>query len=276
MHRRRALAALATGVGAVLAGTAIAAGRYRLRAGATMIREYTYAKLRLRADRRGLSAHPMQYLLARPHAGNARMGIISLDGADHDFPWNCGAFVRAVGDRPIVIATPYIVSNGGRRPPSAYPYLASTMAMANRAPLEFDVAGVTALVHELRSMFSLSVLYLSAYSAGGHLGWKLALDAPQLWSGVALACANFAARGLDTEAIGPSQAFPGPIALPIRRFQGALDSRRAILDEQWQAGVALARTRGFTNLTEALVPDAAHSPCARAVIDWCSAARSMP
>ncbi|HEY0777647.1 MAG TPA: hypothetical protein VGD56_06745 [Gemmatirosa sp.] len=273
MDRRRVVTMLAAGLGAGTLGAAALATRTRRgRAARGVLLDFAHARLWWRGERRRVPGHPMQYLLAAAETRAPRAILLTLDGADHDFVWNSAAFMRACRGRPFAVATPYIVSNGGRVPASAYPYTAAELDAAAAAPLAFDVAGVRALVGALRAEFGGAAVYLAAYSAGGHLGWKLALDAPELWRGVALACANFAARGLapaDAPA-GPGER-PPALAPLIRGFQGALDPRAALLRAQWDAGAARAAARGFTRVSYEVVADAGHAPCADAVVAWCAA-----
>jgi poly(3-hydroxybutyrate) depolymerase len=256
-----ALSAAALGV------TVLATHTAHGRAAKRTLAEFAHARLWWRGDRRRVPGHAMQYLLTAPRRGEPRAAIITLDGADHDFVWNSATFGRACRNRPFVVATPYIVSNGGRAD-AAYPYSTAELAPALASPLAFDSAGVAALAASLQAEYNLSAMYLAAYSAGGHLGWKLALDTPNLWSGVALACANFAGRGLATSADAESPHVSHGFALKIRGFQGALDSRRAVLYAQWMAGAHYAESRGFTGVSYESVPDAGHSPCADAVVAW--------
>jgi len=270
MKRRNMITVLSAGVAAAALGVTVAARRTaRGRAAESMLGDFVHARLWWRARRLHAESHPMQYLVAAPDRGRPQAAIITLDGADHDFLWNSATFVRARCGRPFVVVTPYIVSNGGRVDPTAYPYTATELSAAMVAPLAFDVTGVAAVVASLRAQYDLATIYLAAYSAGGHLGWKLALDAPELWSGVALACSNFAGRGLATSAAVTRSHVGQSNALPIRGFQGALDSRRPVLQPQWNAGVELATSRGFTQVSYQVVEDAGHSPCAAAVFAWC-------
>ena len=157
-----------------------------------------------------------------------------------------------------------MVSNGGSPKSSDYPYSADVFDAAIADPLSFDVAGVVAIIRDLRARFGSGLpVYLTGFSAGGHLTWLLLFAHPDQLAGAALASANFAGRGLH-----PGLITATPTRVPVRAFYGAEDERADVLLSQWDDARAEAEQRGCCDLTLVVVPGASHSPFARTVIEY--------
>ena len=221
------------------------------------------------------ATHPMQYLLSPPrHRRSARDRIvqpralvIGIDGSDHDFRGYHAAFVRARRDLPFALVTPFVVSNGGRRHPSDYPYSEQALATAAKDPLGFDVEGVSAIIDDVRARFGATLpVYVTGFSAGGHLAWLLLFNYSNWLAGAAFASANFAARGINSES---DRASTTPV--PVRAFAGEVDPLSEVLRAQWETARTLAAQRGFRDLTRVVVPGAGHSPFARQVLEYFAA-----
>jgi len=256
-----------TGVG-VLTSTAIAA-RQRLLFFTNSVADFLYRYREPGARVLQASEHPMQYYLGLPHR-HRRMSsqpeavVIAIDGSDRDFWGYHAAFLRARRDLPFAVVTPFVVSNGGSPDLSDYPYSADVFNAASGDPLAFDVAGVLAIVGDARRRFGRELpVYLTGFSAGGHLAWLFVLTHADLLEGAAVASANFADRGLSRRHIAAA-----PASIPVRAFYGAQDQRAAALLLQWDRARAEAERRGCRDLTLVVVPGAGHSPFARAVIEY--------
>src|SRR5262249_15518037 len=185
------------------------------------------------------AGHPMRYLWNAPARGRLpRAIVITIDGSDRDFRGMHAAFVRVRRDLPFDLATPFVVSNGPNPRRPDYPYAAPEFAAAIADPLEFDVSGIDATIHnvQLRNGRDLPV-YLTGFSAGGHVAWLFTLEHSDRLAGVAMSSANFAMRGLSTRS-GDTKSIP-----PIRGFFGESDSRIHALLEQWDSARALVERR---------------------------------
>jgi dienelactone hydrolase len=157
-----------------------------------------------------------------------------------------------------------VVSNGGSPKRSDYPYSADVFHAAIADPLAFDVGGVSTIIRDLRGRFGSGLpVYLTGFSAGGHLTWLFLLIHPEQLAGVALASANFAGRELPPRLITVTRTH-----VPVRAFYGAEDKRADALLSQWDHARAEAERRGCCDLTRVVVPGASHSPFARTVIEY--------
>ena len=218
------------------------------------------------------SDHPIEYhvSLPRPRAAASSIAVqpqalvIAIDGSDRDFRGYHAVFVRARRDLPFALVTPFVVSNGGPPRRSDYPYSADVFNRATGDPLAFDVAGVSAIIRDLRGRFGSGLpVYLTGFSAGGHLTWLFLLTHPDLLAGAALASANFAGRGLP-----PASNTATAAHVPVRAFYGAEDRRADALLSQWEHARVEAEQRGCRDLTRVVVPGAGHSPFARTVMEY--------
>ena len=213
-------------------------------------------------------AHPMRYLFSPPARGRVTHAIvIALDGSDRDFRGLHAAFVRARRDLPFALVTPFVLSNGPRPDSAAYPYTRREFEAAVTNPLAFDEAGIDAIIRDIRARSGADLpVYVTGFSAGGHLAWSLAIDHPELLAGVAFASANFAERDVSATRSGGANS-----NLRIRGFFGDADSRGEALLGQWQRACAIAQMRGYRDVERVVIPGAGHSPFARPVIEYFAA-----
>jgi poly(3-hydroxybutyrate) depolymerase len=247
------------------------AARARVRFVVNTAADCVYGAFARRLPLQVATTHPMQYLLSQPkrvRGSSARVPpralVITIDGADHDFGGLHAAFVRARRDLPFALVTPFVVSNGRRWKPSDYPYTASVLSTATADPLAFDVAGVSAIIRDINDRCGTELpVYITGFSAGGHLAWLLLLTHADWLAGATLASANFAGRGLTSD---PRTGSATPV--PVRAFFGAADKVFDALRGQWERGRALAQQRGCRDLTHTVVPGAGHSPFAREVLEY--------
>jgi dienelactone hydrolase len=217
------------------------------------------------------TTHPMKYLLTLPEEGarssssmRPRAFVIAIDGAGRNFRGYHAAFVRARRSLPFAVVTPFVLSNGGRPNRSDYPYTTDVWSSASSDPLIFDVSGVAAIIRDLQERFGEALpVFLTGFSAGGHLAWLVLLTHPEWLAGVALSSPNFLGRGLSE-----NQSDASVRAVPVRGFYGAMDKRLMVLQHQWTLGRTMARQRGFRTLTRTIVRGAGHSPFSREVLSY--------
>jgi len=237
------------------------------RAGYVMgvVADFLYASLTPHPTPQRTSAHPMQYLVSRPEGhAEPRAIVIAIDGSDRQFYGFHAAFVRARRELPFALVTPFVLSNGGHPSRSSYPYSDAVFEAAEVDPLQFDTAGVIAIITDMRTRFNPTLpVYLTGFSAGAHLAWSFLLTHPDRLAGAAMASANFAGRGIAAEV--SSRVTDG---VPVRGFVGNADSRYDVLKEQWDAARTLALKRGHRDLDRVVVAGAGHSPFAREVLRY--------
>jgi poly(3-hydroxybutyrate) depolymerase len=169
--------------------------------------------------------------------------LVTIDGSGHDFQGNFKSFVHARGERPFIIVTPCVSSNG-------------------REPK--DLQAVLAIVKEVQeSSKGQQKFFITGFSAGGHLAWQCIFNHPELLAGAAPAAANFRFRGI-TDASKASER----VKLPIHGFLGEKDAYKQFLDPQWVDAAKFARENGYENLTFTEVPGASHEAFADRVVTF--------
>jgi len=229
-----------------------------------VVADFLYASLTPHPTPQRTSAHPIQYLVSRPEGQAEPRGIvIAIDGSDRQFYRFHAAFVRARRDLPFVLVTPFVLSNGGHPSRSSYPYSDAVFEAAEADPLQFDTAGVIAIITDMRTRFNPTLpVYLTGFSAGAHLAWSFALTHPDRLAGAAMASANFAGRRI----VEASSRVTDEV--PVRGFVGEADSRFEVLSDQWHAARTLALKCGHRDLDRVVVSGAGHSPFAREVLGY--------
>ena len=199
-----------------------------------------------RSDLKTATGSGVQYYLSLPKAWTPKSTwpiLVTIDGAGHNFPANFQSFINARGDRPFIIVTPCVTSNGND-------------------PAELKA--VLGIVQEVqKSSGGQPKFFITGCSAGGHLTWQCILMHPELLAGAAPTAANFRSRG-----IGEISKAPERIRLTVHAFQGDKDGIKPALDAQWADAVKLARENGCENLTRTEVPGAGHQPFPNQVVNF--------
>jgi poly(3-hydroxybutyrate) depolymerase len=189
---------------------------------------------------------PVKYYLSLPKGWNVAKTwpiVVTLDGSGHNFLGNCKAFMAARGERPFILVTPCVSSNGND---------------------PADQKAVLAIISEVRKAHhGQEKVFLTGFSAGGHCTWQITYTHPEILAGVALAAANFRGRGLHAFSDSPSRA-----DLPIHAFQGDKDAFVLPLNEQWKDAEKAAAEHGYKNLKHTVVPGATHQAFAKQVLDY--------
>jgi poly(3-hydroxybutyrate) depolymerase len=199
-------------------------------------------------DLRTVAGGSVSYHLSLPPAWTATRTwpiVVTIPGSSHNFAGNFQGFVKARGDRPFIIVTPCVSSNGND---------------------PADLPAVLAIVREVQHDFSgQPKFFMTGFSAGGHLTWQMVFTHPELLAGAALAAGNFRFRGVAEVTRAPEAA-----TLPIQGFQGDRDPYLAGLQEQWKDATELARKSGFPKPGLTIVPGAAHQAFQEQVLTYFS------
>jgi predicted esterase len=171
--------------------------------------------------------------------------LVTIDGSGHNFPGNCAAFAKARGDRPFIIVTPCVSSNGND---------------------PTDEPTVLAIVKEVQQEYKgREKFFITGFSAGGHLMWQVVFHHPELLAAAASAAGNFRFRLVSEISKGDER-----IHLPIHGFQGDKDVFQASLNQQWSDAERLAKEHGYENLSHTIVAGGGHQPFAREVMEYFS------
>jgi poly(3-hydroxybutyrate) depolymerase len=189
----------------------------------------------------------VQYYLALPKDWSPNKTwpiVVTIDGAGHNFLGNCQTFARVRGDRPFIIVTPCVRSNG--RDPD-------------------DTKAVLKIVEEVQQAAQgQPKFFITGFSAGGHVTWQLVFNHPELLAGAAPAAANFRFRGIDAVSKAKER-----VKLPVHGFNGEKDA--AVINQQWDDAEKLAREKGYKNLNHTLIPDGGHTSYPGEVLNFFAA-----
>jgi dienelactone hydrolase len=201
--------------------------------------------------------HPMRYYLTLPKRWTpARQWpvLLTIEGSGRDYVGNHRAFVAARGDTPYIVVTPVIASNYGR---SVAPemYDADVAAEVRRlGGPRFDLEGLEAVLADVQRDFSGEPqVYLTGFSAGGHLTWLTIIKRPAWVAAAVPAAANFVGRGIDREPT-PAPAPRGPIHVIV----GDRDHRYEFMKQETADASRLARAIGYREITQTVMPGAGH------------------
>jgi poly(3-hydroxybutyrate) depolymerase len=169
--------------------------------------------------------------------------VVTIDGSGHNFAANAKGFANARGERPFIIVTPCVSSNGND---------------------PADMQATLAIVKEVQAEFKgQPTFFMTGFSAGGHLTWQVVFNHPELLAGAVLAAANFRFRGVETISKAPEAA-----TLPIHGIQGDKDQYVTPLTQQWNDALEIAAKNGYKTPTRTVVAGAGHNPFAKDVLNY--------
>lgn len=171
--------------------------------------------------------------------------LVTIDGSGHNFLGNCETFIHARKDRPFIIVTPLVSSNGND---------------------PADAAGILEIVKEVQhDQHGQSKFFLTGFSAGGHPTWQIIFAHPELLAAAAPAAGNYLGRGVTSLSTAPER-----VQLPIHAFQGEQDPYLTHLNEQWEHAQKQAADAGYKNVSRTMVPKAGHNPFAGEIVAYFS------
>jgi predicted esterase len=150
--------------------------------------------------------------------------LVCVTGCDADFRGLLEQYRRARGDRPFLLVSPCTFSNTNaiegwlrdhyRR---FYPDEVIRQAEANR--LDWDEQGLLAVIEDVRRVHGgESRIYLTGFSGGGLLTYRMLVRHPGRLAGAVAVCANY--FGESPRSDRPS---PEATAIPIRLLDGGRD-----------------------------------------------------
>ena len=223
------------------------------------------------------STHPIQYYLSLPEGWTKAKKwpvVVVIESADRDFFHAATDFAQARGQRPFILITPLVVTNGGsgyRNVPSYHYSDAVWTAVQNSGPFNFDVGGITAIMHDVSKQYGGEDKYfIAGLEAAGHTIWGILFNHPEVVRGAALVCPNYLGRWVDEEHISPAAE---RIALPIRNFVGNKDDLCAPgqpIYAQMQKAMSLAEAHGYKNVSLTGVEGKGHERLADEVLSYFS------
>jgi hypothetical protein len=223
------------------------------------------------------STHPMQYYLSLPEgwvAGKKWPVVVVIDSAEREFLQAATAFAKAREQRPFILVTPLVVTNGGTNARSVSTYSYSDQVwdrIQNSGPFVFDMDGITAIMQDVTKQYGGDNKYfITGLEAAGHTVWGILFSHPEVVRGAALVCPNYLGRWVDDAHISPA-AERG--ALPIRNLIGTNDTLCAPgspIYTQMQKAMSVAEAHGYKNVSLMRVEGKGHERLAETVLAYFS------
>ncbi|MCO5947986.1 hypothetical protein [Mucilaginibacter flavidus] len=220
----------------------------------------------------------MQYYVSLPaHWSPAkRWPVIVIAGAaDKKFKENTLRFIKVRGQKPFIIVSPVIVTNGnyGRRNPAVYPYSPGTWDKIDEmTDCKFDTDGVIAAVREVKKKYNGDDhFFITGFEAGAHLVWAMVFQHPEMLRAAVPVAGNYTGRCLDN---GAFSSDPSKTTLAVKGLVGGLDKvwgPGGAAHVQWENAKRLASEHGYKNVSEMVIPGKGHVPLPDAIFLYFSA-----
>jgi hypothetical protein len=197
-----------------------------------------------------------------------------IDSAERDFLQAATAFASARKQRPFILVTPLVVTNGGANARSVTTYRYSDQVwdrIQNSGPFVFDMDGITAIMQDVTKQYGGDNKYfITGLEAAGHTIWGILFSRPEVVRGAALVCPNYLGRWVDEAHISPAAERS---ALPIRNLIGTNDSLcapRNPIYTQMQKAISVAEAHGYKNVSLTRVEGKGHERLAEEVLAYFS------
>jgi len=213
------------------------------------------------------TAHEMQYYLALPKGWSPAKKwpiLVAVEGAGCNFLGMMNGHLGVRGDRPFIIVVPVTFTNTNALEgvKAKYPYPAEVLEAADRDRMGFDEPGLLAVLEDVRREFSgQDKFYVTGFSGGGNLSFRMTFAHPDMLVASAPACPNFGYGGKVSDA-------PEREALPVMVFQGDKDEYLNMLESQWLSAKQLFDRHGFKNVGRTMLPGVGHSGCPKEVQEF--------
>src|SRR5262245_43308896 len=202
------------------------------------------------------STHPIQYYLSLPESwasGKKYPVVVIIESAERDFLQAATAFLQARQDRPFILVTPLVVTNGGAgyRSVPTYHYSDEVWnGIQKSGDFTFDMDGITAIVQDVGREFGGEEKYfVTGLEAGGHTVWGILFNHPEKLRGAVLVCPNDHGGRVDESKMSSA---PERAQLPIRNLVGTKDelcSPGHPIYIQMQKAMSLAQVHGYKNVS---------------------------
>ena len=223
------------------------------------------------------SSHPIQYYLSLPEgwvAGKKYPVVVVIESADREFLQAATAFANARKQRPFILITPLVVTNGGAGYRNVPTYHYSDQVwdrIQNAGQFRFDMDGIAAIMQDVVKQYGGEDKYfITGLEAGGHTVWGILLNHPEAVRGAALVCPNYLGRWVDE---GHLSSAAQRTNLPIRNFVGTKDdlcSPGSPIYTQMQRAMSLANAHGYKNVSLVRVEGKGHERLADEVLAYFS------
>lgn len=220
---------------------------------------------------RTATTHMIEYLVSLPGSwapGKKFPVLVTVEGAGCNWLGNHRGFNK--GD--LIVVTPITFANTNQLSTDRYNYPANVVQehdgdAAKR--IKFDEEGLLAILKDVGAQLGGEPkCFITGFSGGGNLTWRMVFGHPDLLRGAAPACANFANPGTISTAEERR-------TLPIRAFQGDkdeyLDGKAANgvnLNAEWERAKKACDDNGYTKVERRMLPGVGHSGCNNLVLEF--------
>lgn len=229
--------------------------------------------------------HPIKYYFSLPkdykRAKDKKWPVlICIEGAVSDFKERATIYRDKRGKMPYILVCPCTFSNTNdikSDVETLYKYRQhysdNIINEADVKRLEWDEQGMLAIINELQTNYDAeSRVYITGFSGGGNITYRMIFKHPNLLNGAVLACANFISHGY-TEFKDKFSA--ETLNLPIHIITGEKDSHREYtfgnknipgIESQTDQAEAVIKELGYRNYKRTMIPDMGHSAACDNVI----------
>jgi predicted peptidase len=240
----------------------------------------TFAQTSKPPELKTASGHPIQYYLSLPDgwvAGKKYPVVVIIESAEREFLQAAAAFAQARQQRPFILVTPLVVTNGGAGYRSVPTYHYSDQVwerIQSSGQFKFDMDGITAIMQDVvKQNGGEDRYFITGLEAGGHTVWGILFNHPEAVRGAALICPNYLGRWVDE---GHISSAPERTELPIRHLIGTKDDLCAPghpIYAQMQKAISVAETHGYKNISLSRVEGKGHERLADEVLAYFSTLR---
>lgn len=235
---------------------------------------------------RKASAHPLRYYLSLPEGYDREAErewpvLVCVSGAGSDFKGFGEGYRKRRGDLPLLIVSPCTFANtnaiqGKLRERYGELYSPEELEQGIGERMRFDLAGLLAVLDDLRTTYRAQPrVYVTGFSGGGRLTYRMLFRHPERVAAAAPACGNF--NPADAE--GGEQAKASERNLPIHLLTGAEDPHRVWthgkegspgIEQQTDWAVEALTQLGYPKFKRTLVPGLGHSAAQERVLAFFS------
>jgi hypothetical protein len=221
----------------------------------------------------------MKYYASLPDGWTAKKTwpvVLAIPGAERDFEESAKLFAQARGQKPYIVVVPMVVTNGGSsyRGVPTYRYSEQTwQEITRQGEYAFDMAGIAAVLADVKKACSGDKVYATAFEAGCHTLFALTFRHPEWLSASIPNAPNYQGRGVDEAAFSKSAS---RVSLPIHEIHGSDDpfcARDKPFYAQWQSARAEAKGHGFSNISTQSVPGKGHVWLAAEILSYLDSIR---
>lgn len=233
---------------------------------------------------RQAGSHPIRYWFSLPRGYNPEADrrwpvLVCVDGAGSGFEGYTNGFRKRRGDLPCILVGPCTFANtnaikGNIRKKFQKIYDDDVIAEGAAQRLEWDEAGLLAILDDLGEAYGAQEkIYITGFSGGGNLTYRMVFKHPDRVAGAAPACANF--RSYNYEQLKgkfPREALDFPLHIltgaedPHRQWtHGKQGSPGIEVQSDWAS--SLLTDFRYPNVIRTLVEGMKHSPAYTQVLE---------